>query len=289
MSTQLVSTTIDRCRRWAILGIALALAGTALGGSDKAARNSVIKIVAQIQRADYQGDRRALERLYGKLAPFVENKALASRVRYWRGFAMWREALNGFNESVDPKELERELKLAVDEFDQAVAVDPGFADAKVGAGSCLFNLMFLNQKDQPRVRELLLRALPLLNEAKAADPENPRLLWVLGANAWYNPPERGGGRDKALALYQSGLEAARKPARASSDPIEPAWGEPELLMNLAWANLNRTPPDLDAADQYARRALALVPYWHYVRDTLSPQIKTAQAKASGQTPEKPRG
>jgi hypothetical protein len=50
-------------------------------------------------------------------------------------------------------------------------------------------------------------------------------------------------------------------------------------MNLAWSNLNRSTPDLKAAEQYAQAALKLVPYWHYVRDTLMPQILAAQAKA----------
>ena len=50
-------------------------------------------------------------------------------------------------------------------------------------------------------------------------------------------------------------------------------------MSLAWSNLNRTTPDLKAAEQYAQAALKLVPYWHYVRDILMPQIRTAQAKA----------
>ena len=54
-------------------------------------------------------------------------------------------------------------------------------------------------------------------------------------------------------------------------------GEPELLMNLAWSNLNRTTPDLNAAEQDAHAALKLVPNWHYVRDLLMPQIRTAQA------------
>jgi len=58
------------------------------------------------------------------------------------------------------------------------------------------------------------------------------------------------------------------------------WGEPELLMNLAWSNLNRTTPDLNAAEQYAQAALKLVPYWGYVRDILMPQIRAAQAKAA---------
>src|SRR5580658_3570315 len=50
-------------------------------------------------------------------------------------------------------------------------------------------------------------------------------------------------------------------------------------MSLAWSNLNRTMPDLSAAEQDAQAALKLVPYWHYVRDILMPQIRAAQAKA----------
>ena len=59
---------------------------------------------------------------------------------------------------------------------------------------------------------------------------------------------------------------------------EPAWGEPELLMTLAWGNLNRQKPDLQAAQKYANQALALVPYWRYVRDILLPQIREEIAK-----------
>jgi hypothetical protein len=49
-------------------------------------------------------------------------------------------------------------------------------------------------------------------------------------------------------------------------------------MSLAWSNLNRTTPDLNAAEQDAQAALKMVPYWHYVRDILMPQIRAAQAK-----------
>jgi hypothetical protein len=50
-------------------------------------------------------------------------------------------------------------------------------------------------------------------------------------------------------------------------------------MSLAWSNLNRTTPDLNAAEQDAQAALKIVPYWHHVRDILMPQIRAAQAKA----------
>jgi len=100
----------------------------------------------------------------------------------------------------------------------------------------------------------------------------------MGPNVWVIPVEHGGGQAKAMELYEKGLEAIRNHKPTASDPLEPSWGEPELLMNLAYSNLNRTTPDLNAAEQYARSALALVPYWHDVRDILIPMIETAKAK-----------
>jgi tetratricopeptide (TPR) repeat protein len=245
-------------------------------------REQAIKIVSQIQRADYEGDRTALKRLYGELSPFAndKDKTLASRVLYWRGFALWRRSINGFNDSADPKELEQDLMQAVDDFNKANAIDAGFVDAKVGTASCLGFDMFLNQKNQSRVQELYAQSSPLLKEVRAAAPDNPRMLWVLGPILWRVPAERGGGQDKAIEAYEKGLALARAQKSQASDPLEPSWGEPELLMSLAWSNLNKTTPDLDAAEKEARSALDLVPYWHYVRDILMQQIRDAKAKHS---------
>ena len=129
--------------------VVLILSAAAAFGSQSAdsSREQVIKIVTQIQRADYEGDRAALKRLHGELTPFVENKELASRVRYWRGFALWRRAINGFNDSIDAKVQEEDLKQAVDEFNQAASKDPGFVDAKIGAASCLTMIIFSLGKD----------------------------------------------------------------------------------------------------------------------------------------------
>lgn len=243
-------------------------------------RDSIIRLVVQIQRADYEGDRAALKRLYSNLAPIPQDdKKLASRVLYWRGFALWRRSANGFNDAVYLKEVGEDLEQALNEFNDAIAKDPGFVDAEAGAASCLNSLIFLNRKDPARVQELAAKAGPLLKQAEAAAQDNPRLLWVLGSIRWYSPPERGGGQDKSLATQQKGLDAIREQKESTSDPLEPTWGEPELLMSLAWSNLNRTTPDLTAAEQYAQAALKLVPYWHYIRDILIPQIRAAQVKA----------
>src|SRR5580704_1121838 len=261
----------------------LSVAAPELYAADKTSpepsRNSIIHILTQIQRADYEGDRPALKRLHDEMTPIPEDKKLASQVLYWRGFALWRRAINGFNETPTPKDLEEDLTQAVTDFKGAIARDPASVEPEIGAGSSLGYLMYLSKKDPTRIQELFQQSSPLLKEAMAATPDNPRLLWVLGPIRWSSPPERGGGQDKAVELYNKGLEAVRNQKRDVVDPLEPSWGEPELLMSLAWSNLNRTAPDLNAAEQGAQAALKMVPYWHYVRDILMPQIRAAQANA----------
>jgi hypothetical protein len=55
-------------------------------------------------------------------------------------------------------------------------------------------------------------------------------------------------------------------------------------MSLAYEYMTKNPPELDRADKNARAALELVPYWHYVRDILVPQIATAKSKQANKTP-----
>jgi hypothetical protein len=241
------------------------------------ARQRADRIVGQIQRADYEGDRAAMQRGYDELTPFMEDSKLASRIRYWRGFAQWRQAINGFNDAVDSKELEQNLIDALDEFKIAMEKDPTFVDAKVGTISCLGYLAYMNRKDQARTKELVAQILPLVKEADELAPNNPRLIWVRGPILWNSPPERGGGQDKAIANYQRGLETCSK-IKTSDEPLEPSWGKPELLMSLAYSYLNADRPDVNAAERYSHNALELVPHWHYVRDILLPQIVAAKAK-----------
>ena len=90
------------------------------------------------------------------------------------------------------------------------------------------------------------------------------------------PVERGGGQAKAFETYRRALEIARREKGTGPDPLEPSWGEPELLMSLAWSHLNGANRDLPAAESSAQAALAIVPNWHYVRDILLPQIRAAK-------------
>ena len=255
--------------------ISLSVIGTARSNDTV---KQVAPIVAQIQHADYAGDRAAMQKGCDDLKPFLEDKEIVSRIRYWRGFAQWRRAINGFNDSVDPKELGQDLKTALDEFKIAMEKDPTFVDAEVGTISCLGYLAFMNRKDQARAKELVGQIIPLVKEATDMAPDNPRLIWVRGPILWNTPSERGGGQDKAIESYQRGLEVCSK-IKAGDEPLEPSWGKPELMMSLAYSYLNTKPADLNAAERYARGALEIVPYWHYVRDILLPQILAAKAEA----------
>jgi hypothetical protein len=257
--------------------IAVIFGALSAATSPNDAREQAALIIAQIQRADYEGDRAAMQRGYDELKPFMEHEKFASRIRYWRGFAQWRRAINGFNDAVDPKELEQNLNTALDEFKIALEKDPTFVDAKVGTISCLGFLAFMNRKDQARAKELVGQILPLVKQADEMAPDNPRLIWVHGPILWNSPPERGGGQDKAIQNYQHGLEVCSK-TKTSDDPLEPSWGKAELMMSLAYCYLNMNPADVNAAERHARNALEIVPYWHYVRDILLPQIDAAKRK-----------
>jgi hypothetical protein len=265
-------------RRKIILAVIILGPLTAYGALANS-RETAIQTISQIQRADYEGNRPALKKGYDELTPLLENKELASRIRYWRGFARWRDGINSGNESVDPVEMEKLFLDGADEFKAALALAPDFVDAKVGLISCLGHVVYLHRNEKERVQEMVKPIFALVAEAKAAAPENPRLLWVLGPVLFYTPPEKGGGVEKVIENYQRGLTICAE-LKAPADKMEPSWGKPELLMSVAYAYLTKNPPELEKAEKSARAALEIVPYWHYTRDILLPQITEAKAKAT---------
>jgi hypothetical protein len=241
-----------------------------------------VALVQAIQRADYQGERPALQRLHQELSALPEDPASAARQRYWEGFALWRRAINGANEKPMPEDLRADLLGALSDFDRSLAADARFDDSNVGRISCLQFLAFLDRGDPEKLKESVGRFVALFKEVSPRAQDNPRFQWVRGLSDWYTPPGSSPEvvqqhMEKAMATYARGAALARQQKGRVTDPLDPSWGEPENLMSLAWCSLNKTMPDPQQAEAYARQALALVPDWHYVKDILLPQIQSAQA------------
>jgi hypothetical protein len=80
-------------------------------------------IVKEVMLADYRGDRAALDRLDVVLGE-LEGQTLGEYREYWRGFARWRRALNGFNETPTPADLSADLEEAIAHFSKVTRIPP---------------------------------------------------------------------------------------------------------------------------------------------------------------------
>ncbi|MFI5120158.1 MAG: hypothetical protein ACHQM4_07090 [Thermoanaerobaculia bacterium] len=247
-----------------------------------------------ILRADYRGDRAELLKLAGSLSSTALSTNAAYR-EYWTGFAYWRRAMNGFNETPTPPDLSEDLERCAARERAALALDPAFEDARGALLGCLMNQAFLaaqfpQEKRGPVIRELV----DVLKAVAPRSEGNPRSLWLIGGHQIFAPPPYGGNTARGLATYRRGLTAARQEALSPTprEPWAPSWGAPELLMSLAYVHTYGANPDLAVARAYADGALAMVPDWHYVRDILVPAIEklsNAPTPAIERESKKPEG
>ncbi len=237
-------------------------------------------LVAQVRSADYRGDRAALDRLDASLGE-LKVPALAEYRSYWRGFARWRRALNGFNETPTPEDLSADLDRAIAHFRASLESRPDWIEARLAMVGCWGNLIYLAGKDEARRQAILEEALPTFKWLMANAGDNPRALWIKGGMQMAAPPPTGGDFAKASATLEHGVACAWREALAEPDAAawEPRWGGPENLMDLAYLYSHAPAPDRRAALAYAQGALVAVPEWHYVRDVLMPQIEALAVPA----------
>jgi hypothetical protein len=268
-----------------LLLLAVGCATSAPAPRGPSSEEHVLQLVEQIRRADYAGNRPALRELHDALAAAPAGNAPRSMDLYWQGFALWRRAINGFNETPTPTDLESDVLAASAHFEAALTDNPKLVDAQAALAACIGLRMFLHKTVDDEMRAMLERVKALLAEAQALEPENPRLLWVRGPMEWFTP--KGSPDDmldahqaRSIATYQHALQGLPGSLRSGPEPLQPTWGEPELHMSLGWAYAKKRVPDLAQAEVHARKALALVPSWHYVRDILLPQIESARRTAA---------
>lgn len=247
--------------------------GTEAGRDGDTARLG--ELVREVRAADYRGERAELRRLAERLDA-IQGETLAASASYWKGFALWRRAINGFNEAPMPSDLRSDLEGAVTSFRRALERRPDWVEPKIGTSGCLMNLLFLARDDAAWRQALVDEFRPLWAETATQGADNPRMLWLLGGMQFGAPPPWGGDAAKAIATLRKGLEAARREALAPPPDaaIAPSWGAAENLMNLAYIHSRGSGEGKEVARAYAEGALAVAPEWHYVRDILLVQIDT---------------
>jgi hypothetical protein len=230
-------------------------------------------LAAQVMSADYRGDRDALAKLDGILGG-LEAGPLSEYRDYWRGFARWRRALNGFNETPMPADIAEDLGRAVALFRQALARSPGWIEPRIGIVGCGASQLYIAGHDEKKSEAIRAEFVPMVRELQQDGTQNARALWLIGGMQFGAPPPYGGNSEKAVATLSRGLAAAwSESADPSRPPWAPRWGGPENLMNLAFVLSHGAAPNKAVALAYARGALTSVPEWHYVRDVLMPQIE----------------
>jgi hypothetical protein len=262
-----------------VIGLLLCAAATA---SPAPPRDScrLDALAREVLAADYRGDRAELGRLDVELGK-VPDGTLAEYRDYWRGFARWRRAINGFNETPTPTDLSSDLETAVGHFRSSLARRPDWIEGKLALAGCWGNLLYLAGKDEAKRRALLDEAIPTFRWLMQNAGDNPRALWIKGGMEMSAPPPTGGDFVKAAATLEHGVASAWREATSEPEPPgwEPRWGGPENLMDLAYLYSHAPQKDRRAALAYAQGALTAVPSWHYVRDVLLPQIEHLEAAA----------
>jgi hypothetical protein len=235
-------------------------------------RSALIRLVAEVQEADYQGDLRRLGELHESMERFVQEPTLAKHARYWRGFALWRRALNGLGQGADAESADRDFALANEEFRAALRLDSAWFEAKVGLVAGLTNRVFFNRGDAALRSEFIREYRPILDGLLADAPSNPRLVFVAAPQLFHAPPEVGGSRERAIEMIDRTIQEPSTAAVAVVSDLEPRWGKAELHMLLATLLL-RADLELDRAERHARQALAMRPQWRAVRENLLPAIR----------------
>ena len=269
-----------------VLAIAAAVAANAAGvfpapgglflsaRANGTAERRLAELVPLVRSADYRGDRAALARLEQELGRLPDSP-LSDYRDYWRGFALWRRAINGFNETPTPDDLERDLHAALDRFHSALSRHPDWIEVQLAQVGCWGNLIFLAKGDAEKRSAVLSESGPTFRFVMANAGDNPRALWIRGGMEFGAPPPIGGDFAKAAATLRHGVACAWRQAASGPDAAAwvPTWGGPENMMNLAYMYAHAPSPDRDLALAYASGALVSVPEWHYVRDVLMPQIE----------------
>ena len=202
----------------------------------------------------------------------VDGGSFGEYREYWKGFALWRRALNGFNETPTPSDLAEDLEKAIVHFRRSLDLRPNWIEARIGIVGCGASLLFLAGNDEAKKQALRKEFVPMLQAVQKEGGENPRALWLIGGMQFGAPPPMAAisPRRRRLTHGLRSPGASRRPGLPP--PWAPTWGgrrTSRISPHLVPCPRAQQEPGV----AYAQGAITAAPDWHYVKDILLPQIQ----------------
>ena len=84
--------------------------------------------------------------------------------------------------------------------------------------------------DPSQAMEYSMQANKLLSQALEKNADNPRALFLMGQNLFYTPEAFGGGKERALPLFERSMAAFESNEPQSA--IDPFWGQQAVQIML---------------------------------------------------------
>lgn len=204
----------------------------------------------QIESADYAADSSALSKVQQSLLAATKQPNTDKYAYYYLGYADY--SLADVYADTDPSKATDCLHDADDALDQAIKLDPAFAEAYALLGSSYgfeiglhpYKGMWLGSKSD----KLMAKAMRLA-------PDDPRVLMLQGLSDFTTPESYGGDKHKALQEFSTALAnfGSYKPADAEA----PTWGKAQAFVWRGDAEVKAN--DASAAGRDYQAALAMVP------------------------------
>lgn len=238
------------------------LAGLPALAGDKLAAEAEKKI----ELAYHRGDANTIESTNRELDSALEKAPNDPALLYTRAFGHYAHAtiLPPAERQRSTAELERALELL-----EKIKGEPWEAEA-AGLQANMLG-MLIGLKGGTSAMTLGPRSHSALERAKAAQPNNPRVLMFEGISLLNRPAAFGGSAEKGAETL---ARAAEQFSRQKTSAPGATWGHADALMWLGMARQKLG--DIDGARAAWKEALQMDPGWQYIETTLLASLQPKQ-------------
>lgn len=181
---------------------------------------------------------------------------------YYRGYSNYR--LNSSFPNIKEDQKEKYLEQAVKMLEEALEIDPEFAEAQALLGSCYGQMadgIFSGMKYGPKSEKAM-------EKAKELAPDNPRVVMLDAIGTLFKPSMFGGSTEGAIKGFEraAGLFENWQPPNV----FAPRWGHAEVYAWLGQAYA--MDEQYEKARKAYREALKVKPGYPWVKDLLLPEL-----------------